>query len=149
MALFSMSRGGVTMNTANDLLTVIAAANRKFKVVDFVAAGNGGTSAAAAYAEIGLYLSTVGTTGGGALTPKKWESDNPTQGFTNFTTWSVQPTINAGQEYYRYGFNIYGGILSKPIQPLRDMIFRNSEQLSIRPISGTGIVTFTVVVDEL
>lgn len=148
MALFSMSRSNVAMNTANDLLTVICAASRKFKVVDFVAAGAGGTSAAAAYCEIGLYLSSAGTTGGAALTPKKWETDNPTQGFTNFTTWSVQPTLG-GDPYYRYGFNAYGGILSKPLQPLRDIIMRNSEQLSIRPVVGTSNITFTVVIDEL
>ena len=148
MALFSLSRGGVTMNTANDLITVIAAASRKFKVVDMVFAGNGATSAVAAYCEVGLYLSTGGTTGGGALAPKKWETDEPTQGFTNFTTWSVQPSLS-GDPYYRVGFQAYGGIFSKPIMPQRDLIFRNAEQLSIRPISGTSVVTFTLVLDEI
>ena len=47
MALFSLSRGGVTMSTSADLITLIAAVNRKFKVVDMVFAGNGATSAAA------------------------------------------------------------------------------------------------------
>ena len=148
MALFSLSRGGVTMSASADLLTVIAAANRKFKVVDMVFAGNGGTSASAAYCEVGLYLSTGGTTGGGALAPKKWETDEPTQGFSNFTTWVAQPALS-GDPYYRIGFQAYGGIFSKPIMPQRDLIFRNAEQLSIRPILGASAVTLTLVVDEI
>ena len=148
MALFSLSRGAVTMNTANDLLTVIAAASRKLKIVDFIIGGNGGTSAAAAYCEVGLYLSTGGTTGGGALTPKKWETDAPTQGFTNFTTWSAQPSLS-GDPFYRFPFNAYGGTIGKPIKPIGEIILRNSEQLSIRPISGTSVVTLTLVVDEV
>jgi hypothetical protein len=148
MSNLSLSRSAVTMNTANDMLTIIAAANRKFKVVDFIIGGNGATSAAAAFCEVGLYLSTGGTTGGGALTPKKWETDAPTVGFTNFTTWSVQPTLS-GDPYYRMPFNNYGGVIGKPIKPIGDIIFRNLEQLSIRPISGTSAVTFTIVIDEI
>lgn len=149
MALFSLSKSAVSLNLSNDIFTVIAAANRKFKVVDVVFLGNGATSAAAAYVEIGLFLSTGGTTGGAALTPKKWESDAPTPGFTNFTTWSVQPTLS-GDPYYRFGGNAYGGIFSKPIMPARDLIFRNSEQLSVRPILGAAAVaSVTVVVDEV
>ena len=148
MSLYSLSRGGVTMNTAQDLVTLVAASNRKFKVVDMVFAGNAATSSSAAYCEIGLYLSTGGTTGGGALTPKKWETDEPTQGFTNFTTWSAQPSLS-GDPYFRIGFQAYGGVFSKPIMPQRDLIFRNAEQLSIRPISGASVVSFTLVVDEV
>ena len=148
MARFTMSRGSATMNTANDLLTIIAAASRKLLLVDLLLGGTGATSAAAAYCEVGIYLSTGGTTGGGALTPKKWETDNPTQGFTNFTTWSVQPTLS-GDPYYRIPFNNYAGVVGKPIKPIGDLIIRNSEQISIRPISGTSAITLTVVVDEI
>jgi hypothetical protein len=136
------------MNTSNDMLTVLAGASRKLKVLDLIIGGTGATSAAAAYCEVGIFLSTGGTTGGGALTPKKWETDEPTQTFTNFTTWSAQPTTS-GDPYYRFVFNNYGGVLGKPIKPIGDLIIRNSEQLSIRPVSGTSVVTFTLVVDEL
>jgi hypothetical protein len=147
MAIFSLSRSAVTMNTANDMLTIIAAASRKLKVIDFIVGGNGATSAAAAFCEVGLYLSTGGTTGSAALTPKKWETDEPTQGFTNFTAWVAQPTLS-GDPYYRFPFNNYGGAMGKPIKPIGEIILRNSEQLSIRPISGSSAVTFTIVVDE-
>lgn len=148
MALYSLSRGSATMNTSNDLITIIAAASRKLFVRDIIVGGTGATSAAAAYCEIGLYLSTGGTTGGGALTPKKWETDEATQAFTNFTTWSAQPSLS-GDPYYRLPFNNYGGVLGKPIKPIGDLIIRNSEQFSIRPISGTSAITLTVVVDEV
>jgi hypothetical protein len=148
MALFTLSRGSATMNTSNDLITIISASARKLVLVDILIGGTGATSAAAAYCEVAIYRSTGGTTGGAALTARAWETEQGAAAFTNFTTWAAQPSLS-GDPYYRLPFQNYGGVVGKPIKPIGPLVIRNTEQISIRPISGTSAITLSVVVDEL
>lgn len=147
MAFYNFSRSNVTMNLSNDLLTLISAASRRNRLSVLEVNGQGNTSA---QGEVGVFRSTGGTTGGGALTPTKNQSDAPSPAFTNFTTWSAQPTLS-GDALWRLGVNQNGAInrnrapVSKDEQPE----FRNAEQLSIRPVIGTHAISMWGTVEEI
>jgi hypothetical protein len=108
----------------------------------------GGMGTATAANELGIWRSTGGSTGGGALTPTKFVTDQPTQSFTNFTTWSTQPTVTA-DPVLRLPVNSNGGIYRWVARPGEEVELRNSEQLSLRSAVGTGSVSMHVVVEEM
>lgn len=146
MAVYTLRRSSAALNTANDFVTVIAAASRRFRLLEAKFGGMGTTSAAG---EVGLHRSTGGTTGGGALTPTKMISDAPTQAFTNFTTWSAQPTLS-GDPFAVLVINQNGAVDRWIALPNRsEFEVRNSEQMSARALTGTHNVSGHLHVDEL
>lgn len=140
MGIYTYSVSNTAMNTSNDLMTLIAAANRRVQIVEVIVGGMGTTSAAG---EVRVSRSTGGTTGGGALTGQKAHSDLPTAASTVNTTWSAQPSLS-GDPIARIPVNQNGGLaIWRPTKP-EEAEFRNSEQISIRPAVGTHNVTVTV-----
>jgi hypothetical protein len=79
-------------STANDIMTIVPAASTIIQIVEFTVAGCGTASSAA---QINIYnITTAGTTGGGAITPSKFNpAYAPASGSTVSTTWSTQPTV--------------------------------------------------------
>ena len=143
---YVLSRASATLSTTNDSLTILAATNRPLLLVrvEF-----GGMGAATAANDIGLFVSTGGTTGGGAVTPKKWNSAAPTQAFTNFTTWSAQPTLS-GDPLKHFSVNANGGIDKFVATRLDDAIpVPAATQVSIRSLSGTSVVNLEVHIVEI
>lgn len=145
MAVYSMRRSSVALNTSNDFVTIIAGASRRLRVLEGKFIGMGTTSAAG---EVGMHRSTGGTTGGGALTPTKGITDAPTQTFTNFTTWAAQPTLS-GDPFAVFGCNQNGGVDRWMAMPNRsEFEARNSEQVSFRALTGSHNVSGHIHVDE-
>lgn len=142
MARYIYSRSNVALNTAQDLMTLIANANARCNLVEVIAGGMGTSGQAN---EIVISRSTGGSTGGGALTPQEGVADDPTAPLTVNTTWSTQPTLDSTTPY-RIPFNNNGGVV-RAVFPKGQFEFRNSEQMSIRPAVGTGNITLTVVVE--
>jgi hypothetical protein len=145
MAMYALSRSNVALNTANDTITIIAGASRRLRVIEVLVGGMGTASAAN---EVTVSRSTGGTTGGGALTPQKLQTDAPTQTFTNFTTWSAQPSLS-GDPVVRIPVNANGGVVRWLARADQMVEARNSEQISIRAAVGSSNVSLTVIVDEL
>jgi hypothetical protein len=131
-------------------MTIIGGASRRYRILEVSVSGMGGTSAAAAALEVGVYLSTGGTTGGGALTPKKWDTNTANFSGTVNTTWAAQPTLS-GDPYARLAFNAYGGIYQwrAPTSGNRELVFHGTEQCSIRSVVGTASVTGHVMIEEI
>lgn len=150
MSSYTFSRSAVVCNTANDLVTIIGAANRKVRFMELELSGNAGTSAAASYEEICLHRSTVGTTPTAALTAVKDDSQDPTPIFTNATAWAVQPTITGTvtDAILRIGFNVYGGAQRWVCPPTRQIWLRGVEQWSLRPAIGANTISFHMTVWE-
>jgi hypothetical protein len=141
---FALARSSFALSTAADALTLIGAAGRRLYVVEISVAGLGTVSAAN---DIAVQRSTGGTTGGGAITAAKMFDGSAAAAFTNFTTWSAVPTLT-GTGLLRFGVNANGGIYRWVARPGEEIELNGTEQLSIRPISGSSNVNLHVVVCE-
>jgi hypothetical protein len=140
--MHSVTRSNVTLNTANDLMTIIAAANRKIRIHEIQVGGLGTASAAN---EIAVQRSTGGTTGGGAITPESVDPDSLADAVTVVnTTWSAQPTLS-GTPILRLPVNANGGINRWLAKPGQEIVVRNSGQLSIRPAVGSSNISIHVL----
>lgn len=148
MAVYTVSRSNTALSTTNDYMTIIGGASRRFRILEVSVSGMGATSAAAAACELGVFLSTGGTTGGGALTPKKWDTNTAVFSGTVNTTWSGQPTTS-GDPYVRLGFNAYGGIYRWVCPPNKEIAFAGTEQCSVRSVVGTASVSAHLVIEEI
>lgn len=126
------------------MMTVIPASSRKIWLIEVSLCGMGSASAPN---ELGVYRSTAGTTGGGAITASKFCTDAPTAGSTVDTTWSVQPTL--GQKVLALGVNANGGIYRWVARPGEEIEFRQAvDQISLRSATGTSAVSVFIVVIE-
>lgn len=143
---YLIKQQNVTPTAGNDILTILSIANRRGRVVEVSVAGRG-TSSAAQQIEVGR--STSGTTGGGAVTPDKFDhADEPAPAFTYYTTWSTQPTLSTNSEVI--GWNALGGA-NRWIPPKGSGIeIRNLDQISIRASSGVSFqaMSLSVVFEE-
>lgn len=144
MATYTVQVSNTALSTSNDLLTLIPASNRLVRIVEVSVAGMGTASSAN---ELGVYRSTGGTTGGGAITPGKISSTAPTAASTVNTTWTGQPTL--GSKLFALGVNSNGGIYRWVARPGEEPLFiGGTDQLSLRSAVGTGNVSVHVVFDE-
>lgn len=102
---YVVKQQNVTPTAGNDILTIVSAANSRIRLVKVSVAGRGSSSAAQ---QIEFGRSTGGTTGGGAVTPSKYDSqDIPAAASTVDTTWAAQPTLDTNTEVL--GWNALGG----------------------------------------
>jgi len=141
---YALARSSFALSTVNDALTLIGASGRRLYVVEISLAGLGTVSAAN---EIGVFRSTAGTTGSAAVTVEEVITDTPAQGFTNFTAWSVQPTLT-GSGILRLGVNANGGVYRWVARPGTELELKSTEQLSIRGITGSSNLSMHVIVAE-
>jgi hypothetical protein len=137
---YVLKQNNVTPTAGNDILTIVSASSRRIRLVEVTVSGRG-TSSAAQQIEFGR--STGGTTGGGSVTPNKYDhQDQPTAASTVNTTWSAQPTLDTNTEIA--GFNALGGAFrwTPPVKGgpgSASMEVRNGDNISIRASTG---VTF-------
>jgi hypothetical protein len=94
-----------------------------------------------------IQRSTSGTTPGGALTPEKANTSDTAASTVIDTTWAAQPTLS-GAPLYNEGWNAFGGGFDLTLDG-REIYLVNSEQLSIRADSGTGVMDLEVEFEEL
>ena len=144
MFLYSLSRSNTALSTTNDFVTILANANRALEIAEISFVGMATASAAN---EIFVARSTGGTTGGGALTAVPLHSSAPSAAFTNFTTWSAQPT--AGNVILRLGVNANGGVYRWVRTPNLRVIIPANTQISIRSAVGTSNMSAHIVVEEI
>jgi hypothetical protein len=141
---YTITRNNVSPKVANDLLTIIAPANKSIRILHITAWGEATSSTAMRTV---IQRSTGGTTGGGAATPEKLNTSDPAAGLTAYTTWSAQPTLS-GSPLFNRSWNAFGGGFDLPLED-KPIHLVNSEQLSIRNTVGTGLMSLEVVVEEL
>jgi hypothetical protein len=130
---YVVEQRNVTPTAGNDVLTIVSPSSRRIRLVQVSIAGRGSTSAAQG---LEAARSTGGTTGGGAVTPNKFDSiDSPAASSTVNTTWAAQPTLETNA--IPLGFNALGGAIVYNVPP-GALEARNGENISIRaPASYT------------
>lgn len=159
MIIYNVIQANAALSTTNDFFTITSGSTRSFLVIELDWEGDGTSSA---YNEVGISrVTTIGTTGGGAIVPVSVDSPNLTgttpaiafSGTVN-TTWTTQPTkattpihnipINAnGQRYFwRANPNLNNAIVVPGGAAA-------AGQLSFRSSSGTSNVSGRVQIAEL
>lgn len=141
---YTITRNNVTPNTANDLMTIIASANKAVRIKRIRVSGE---ATASTVMRTVIQRSTGGTTGGGALTPRPLSTTDPAAGSTVNTTWATQPTLS-NDPIYNEGWNAFGGGFDLTLDG-REIYLVNSEQLSIRNTVGTGVLDIDVELEEI
>ena len=144
MALYWVSARTITPNTANDLLTLVSAANRRVKLKAISIFSHGTTASAN---QVVVSRSTGGTTGGGALVPQAVHADNPAASTVANTTWGAQPTLATGSALTldvggNSGLNRLQSITGTEIEA------RNGENISIRPLNVGVNFTVNCLIEE-
>lgn len=134
---YIVSRANITPTAGQDILQLLSASARRFRIIQVVIGGLGTTSAAQ---QVQLGRATGGTTAGGPITPDKFETTEQVAAVTVCnTTWSVQPTL--GTNFVPIGWNALGGSIIWNAPPGGDRFScRNAEFLSIR--ANSAGVTF-------
>lgn len=144
MRAYTVTRKNVTPTVGNDLMTIIAPANKIIRLKRIRASGE---ATASTVMRTIIQRSTGGVTGGGALTPEKANTSDPAASTVVDTTWATQPTLS-GAPHYNEGWNAFGGGFDLTLDG-REIYLVNSEQLSIRADTGTGVMDLEVEVEEL
>ena len=144
MRLYTITRSNVTANVSNDLVTIIAPANKQVRIKRIRVSGESTSSTAMRTV---VQRSTGGTTGGGSLTPEKSSTSDAAASVTVYSTWSVQPTLS-GAAHYSDSWNAFGGGFDLTLDG-REIYLVNTEQLSIRNTIGTGLLSVEVELEEL
>lgn len=147
---YVVARANITPVAGQDILQLLSASARRFRIVEVSIAGLGASSAAQA-----LYLgrATGGTTPGGPIVLSKYEhTEQPAPVTVANTTWSVQPTLDTN--FVVIGWNALGpGFWRAPQAPqgIRNFEARNAEFLSLRcPSAGVvpQAMSLSVIIDE-
>lgn len=144
MRVYTVSRKNVTPTVGNDLMTIIAPANKAIRIKRI--RGSGEATASTVMRTI-IQRSTGGTTGAGALTPEKANTSDPAASTLINTTWAEQPTL-PGSPHYAEAWNAFGGGFDLTLDG-REIYLVNSEQLSIRADAGAGVMDLEVEFEEL
>lgn len=144
MAIYGVTRTSSSLSVSADSITIVASATKPLKVY-VVSCGGMGTSSAAN--EIVVARSTGGATGGGTITPSKYDPGSVAASFSVFTTWVTQPTL--GEILERLTVNANGGKDKFIALPGGEINVAATGQLSLRSAVGTSSVTFSLIIEEL
>lgn len=143
--VYSVERTGFSLSTTNDSFTFIAGSTAQIRLLEIIL---GGEATSSAVNRLLYQRSTGGTTGGGAITPEKFNSRSPSSTTVVDTTWSGQPTLS-GNPWLVHPINALGGYIDWKAAPGEEFYLVNSEQMSVRSASGTSTFSETVVFEEL
>jgi hypothetical protein len=133
----------------NDVMTFAAGATRSFRIVGVIASGEGTASAANEFAF--FRTTTLGITGTVPIVPAPTNTAaGAFSGVVN-TAWVTQPVVStAGMA--RFGVNSNGGVLAKSFTDLEKIDVAGgaaaASSVSLRCVSGSGTIGFTVVIEE-
>lgn len=142
-ALYNVTKVATAQVVGNDHITITAPAGRSLKIRSITVMGGGTVSAAN---ELVVARSTVGTTPV-AIVPVPLNADFAAATFTAAGSWAAQPTL--GVVLDRIGFNSNGGGINKLYPPGLEIEIPGGGQISIRGITGTGLATTTVTVEQI
>lgn len=142
-ARYTVTKLATAVSTAADSLTITAPAARSLKVWAIRTFSNATTAAAC---ELLISRSTAGTTPV-AITPTPTNPDYAAATFTAASGWTTTPTI--GVTLGRINMTAAGSIDSRVFPPGSEIDIPGGGQLSFRAITGTALVGFDVVVEQV
>ena len=142
-ARYTAGKTGTAMVAATDMLTITAPAGRSLKIWAVRLYGEGTASAAN---EVGVFRSTSGVTPV-AATPTPVNADSTAATFTVATAWTTQPTL--GAQVSRIGVNSNGSTVQQVYPPGQEIDVPGGGQISIRPVTGTGVIAVECLVEQI
>jgi hypothetical protein len=142
-ARYLVSRVAIIASTTADTLTITAPSNRSLKIWA-VRLKNESTTAAAC--RILMSRSTGGATPV-AITPQPTHPDFAAATFTAASGWTTQPTL--GVTLDRFNMTGVGATDPRPYPPGQEIEVVAGGQISFRSESGTNIVGFDVLVEQV
>lgn len=144
MRTYAIGRKSITPTVGNDLLTIIAPANKAIRIKRIRASGE----ALASTAMRTLIQRSTGGSGSIPLTPEKTSTTDPAAGSTIVQVWLTTQPTPSGNPLYSEGWNAFGGGFDLTLDG-REIYLVNAEQLSIRADLGTGLMDLDVEFEEL
>ena len=142
---YTVKRIGITPTVGNDIMNIVAPANKAIRIKRIRASGEATVSTVM---RTEIKRSTGGAAPSGALTPGKMNGSDPAAAASIYTAWATQPTPETGDGGYVEGWNAFGGGFDLTLDG-REIYLVSSEQLSIRSLSGTGTSNYEVEFEEL
>jgi hypothetical protein len=142
--VYTGARGNFTLSTSLDIFTYTSPASGQARVIEVYVGGEATTSAVN---RVSFQRSTSGTTATNQ-TLELMSTRSPAAAGTSATTWSSQPTLS-GAPWYQLGLNAFGGSDRWVSQPGAEFYLVNGEKCSWRSASGTSVVDFTYLLEEL
>lgn len=146
MPIYTVTRTGTALSTADDLLTICSSAKPlRIMIADF-----GGLGVSSSANELVMMRGTTAgsSTPGGGITPTPVNSGSAAAAFTAYTTWGVQPST-AGAVLWRFGVNGNGGQNKFMALPGAEISVPSSGYVSFRSVLGTGTVVSNLMIEEL
>ncbi len=144
MRTYTIARKGITPTVGNDLLTIIAPANKAIRIKRIRASGE---ATASTVMRTIIHRSTGGS-GSIPLTPEKTSTTDPAAGSTIVQAWLTTQPAPSGNPLYNEGWNAFGGGFDLTLDG-REIYLVNTEQLSIRADAGIGLMDLDVEFEEL
>ena len=142
-ARYLVTKIGTAGVVGNDDMTITAAAGRSLKLWRYVTGAQG---VASANNEITIMRSTGGATPV-AIVPVPKNPAFAAASFTAAGSWTTQPT--AGAIIERVSVNSNGGVTPQTFLPGYEIDVPGGGQVSLRRATGTGILTWTVEIEEI
>lgn len=142
-ARYTVTKPATAVAAAADSLTITAPAARSLKVW-VIRALSAATAAAAC--EILVSRSTAGTTPV-AIVPTPLNPDSAAATFTAASSWTTTPTI--GVTIDRLNMTAAGAIENRLFPPGMEIDIPGGGQISFRAATGTSLVGFSVLVEQV
>lgn len=141
--VYSISNPGTALSTTADNLTVSAASAGQGRILEVIL---GGESTVSTVNRVALQRSAQALSGSVSITPEKFNSRSPASagvyGKNNSGSLSGNPTL-------ALSFNSFGGFLRWVAAPGEELYYVNSEVISLRSASGVGVISSTLIFEEL
>lgn len=141
--VYSIVNPGGTLSVTADNLTCEAAAAGQGRILEIII---GGESAASVVNRVSVQRAGTAITGNSVLTPEKFNSRSPAAAGIYGKTGTQ---ALAGQPMLALSFNSFGGFIRWVAAPGEELYYVNSEVISMRSASGVGVVSSTIIFEEL
>lgn len=146
MAKFTINRQNVTVTNGNDILTIVAGAGKRIKLLRCAVTANGTASGTQNIVQVAR-AGTAGAAGSAPVTPQPVFAGAAAAISVINTAWTTQPVVNANAGF---AFNLSSnGAIRTEQWVIEDAIeLAPTENLSIRSISGVTPITVDLEFDE-
>lgn len=149
MPMYNVNNAGFTPTAASTSLGLTASATTIDRVVEWFL---GGEATSSTVNRMGVARSTTVGTTPTAVTPALLNPRSAAAGFAGFSTFSTQPAF-ATVALATLAFNAFGGVVRWVAAPGEEMYVVGGTaadtQISLRSISGAGVMSADVKVEEL
>lgn len=140
---YSIINAGTALSTTGDNLTTQAGSSGQNRQLEIILGGEATTSAVN---RVAVQRAGTAITANTAITPEKFNSRSPAAGGT-YGKAGTQALV--GNPLLTFAVNAFGGFYDWKAAPGEELYGVNSEVISMRSLSGTSVVSSTIVAEEM